>query len=240
MNLHLKHRFIAGAITLWTAVGAMPASSSAQDSQAYLGTLFTTLGHWCPVGSVQAEGQLYSINNFVDLYSIIGTTYGGDGRTTFAIPDMRGRTQVGAGQGDGLTPKILGQKGGSEQVSMTIAQMPPHTHSGEVTTTVDMEVVTSTDGSTHAIPQEEDMLATRQQGFIIYKPYTRGTPPIDVTSLNSLNIPKGSNQGDVVVGETGGYPDADGNKADPIKLRPSSLVVRYCFVIKGPYPSRPQ
>src|SRR4029077_13311133 len=62
------------------------------------------------------------------LFSILGTTYGGDGRTTFALPDLRGRGVIGAGTGPGLTPQALGQSGGVESVSLTEAQLPPHTH----------------------------------------------------------------------------------------------------------------
>jgi microcystin-dependent protein len=62
------------------------------------------------------------------LFSLLGTTYGGDGRITFALPDLRGRVPVGFGQGTGLTTRDLGQTGGAEQVALTVDQMPAHSH----------------------------------------------------------------------------------------------------------------
>jgi microcystin-dependent protein len=70
------------------------------------------------------------------LFSLLGTTYGGDGRTTFALPDMRGRAAIHVGTGPGLTPKSLGQKAGAETHTLSINEMPSHNHRIQATSTV--------------------------------------------------------------------------------------------------------
>ena len=74
------------------------------------------------------NGQLLSIANNQALFSLLGTTYGGDGRTTFALPDMRGRVPVHMGQGPGLTPHPIGQYSGTETTMLTVQNMPAHNH----------------------------------------------------------------------------------------------------------------
>jgi microcystin-dependent protein len=79
------------------------------------------------------EGQLLPISQNTALFSIIGTIYGGDGRTTMALPDLRGRTAIGPGHGPGLTSRREGQKGGTEYNILTVAEMPSHNHALSVT-----------------------------------------------------------------------------------------------------------
>lgn len=79
--------------------------------------------NFAPRGWAFLDGQILPINQNQSLYSLLGTTYGGDGRTSFALPDLRGRTPVHAGDGYGL-----GQKGGEETVALTAAQVPQHAH----------------------------------------------------------------------------------------------------------------
>lgn len=73
-------------------------------------------------------GQLMAVSEYQSLYSLLGTTYGGDGRTSFGLPDLRGRTAVGPGIGPGLSNRVLGQKGGWESVQLSISNMPSHNH----------------------------------------------------------------------------------------------------------------
>jgi len=81
-----------------------------------------------PTGWAACNGQLLSINLNAPLFSLLGTTYGGDGLNTFALPDLRGRVPVGQGQGHSLNPYSLGQKDGQEGVALTVQQIPAHTH----------------------------------------------------------------------------------------------------------------
>jgi microcystin-dependent protein len=86
-------------------------------------------GNFAPRTWALCEGQLLPINSNQALFSILGTTYGGDGRTTFGLPDLRGRFALGEGQGPGLTDRRLGQKFGSETNTLTVANLPSHNHS---------------------------------------------------------------------------------------------------------------
>ena len=91
--------------------GLFPSRSS---SQPYLGEIFMFAGNFAPRGFALCDGQLLSISSNTALFSILGTTYGGDGRTSFGLPDLRGRAPLHAGDGPGLTPRQLGNKGGTE------------------------------------------------------------------------------------------------------------------------------
>lgn len=81
-----------------------------------------------PVGHLFCAGQLLQISQYNVLFALIGTTYGGNGQTTFALPDLQGRVPIGQGQGAGLPNYSLGQKGGSTSVSITNTNLPAHTH----------------------------------------------------------------------------------------------------------------
>lgn len=85
-------------------------------------------GNFAPRAWALCDGQLLPINQNTALFSIIGTIYGGDGRTTFALPDCRGRCTIGPGNGPGLSSRREGQKGGSQTNTMTVATMPSHNH----------------------------------------------------------------------------------------------------------------
>ncbi|NNE26624.1 MAG: phage tail protein [Saprospiraceae bacterium] len=83
---------------------------------------------FAPSGWALCNGQLLAISQNQALFSLLGTIYGGDGRTTFALPDLRGRTPLGFGQGAGLSNIIIGSRSGSETKTLTIANLPQHSH----------------------------------------------------------------------------------------------------------------
>ncbi|PHS05405.1 MAG: phage tail protein [Kordia sp.] len=89
-------------------------------------------GNFAPRGWAFCQGQLLPISQNTALFSLLGTTYGGDGRTTFGLPDLSGRTPIHAHQGAGLAPVRLGQKGGIEQVTLTTNELPSHSHTGAI------------------------------------------------------------------------------------------------------------
>lgn len=97
-------------------------------SEPFIGQVVLFAGNFAPRNWAFCDGQLLPINSNQSLFSILGTTYGGDGRTSFALPDLRGRVPVGTGQGSGLTNRTLGAKGGLEQVTLTEAEMAAHQH----------------------------------------------------------------------------------------------------------------
>jgi microcystin-dependent protein len=94
-----------------------------------LGQISMFAGNFAPRGWALCDGQLLLIDQNQRLFSILGTTYGGDGRTTFALPDLRGRAPIHEGQGTSLSDKRLGQRGGAEQVILQVSNLPSHTHS---------------------------------------------------------------------------------------------------------------
>ncbi|MCA9706732.1 MAG: phage tail protein [Myxococcales bacterium] len=94
----------------------------------FIGQIIMFAGNFAPRGWALCNGQLLAIASNSALFSVIGTAYGGDGQTTFALPDLRGRLAMGSGAGAGLSPRPLGQKGGEEQVTLTTAQIPAHAH----------------------------------------------------------------------------------------------------------------
>jgi microcystin-dependent protein len=93
----------------------------------FVGEIRIVAGTYAPVGWALCDGRSLSISQYPTLYSLIGTTYGGDGQTTFMLPDLRGRSAVHVGTVGGV-PHGLGQSGGAESVLLSIGQMPTHTH----------------------------------------------------------------------------------------------------------------
>ena len=97
-------------------------------SNPYLGEIRTFAGNFAPQGWALCQGQLLPIAENTALFQLIGTTYGGDGVNTFALPDLRGRLPLHQGTGPGLSPRSIGQMGGAEQVTLGEAQLPAHSH----------------------------------------------------------------------------------------------------------------
>ncbi|WP_206741814.1 phage tail protein [Hyphomonas johnsonii] len=118
-------RMIAAA-GLATSMAMLAQPAQAQEKM--MGEIFMTGANFCPRGSLNADGRLLPISEYSAMFSLFGTMYGGDGRTTFALPDLRGRVPVNAGHGPGLSPRSMGQRVGSESHTLTTAQMPAHTH----------------------------------------------------------------------------------------------------------------
>ena len=94
----------------------------------FLGSLLLVPYNFAPQGWALCNGQLLPIPQNTALFSLIGTTYGGDGINTFALPDLRGRVPISAGQGPGLQPYDLGQSGGAESATLGVSNLPAHNH----------------------------------------------------------------------------------------------------------------
>jgi microcystin-dependent protein len=97
-------------------------------AQPYVGEIRMFGGNFAPVGWAFCNGALQSISQNPTLYQLLGTTYGGDGVNTFALPDLQGRIPIHQGQGAGLQNYVLGQKGGVQSVTLTVGQLPLHSH----------------------------------------------------------------------------------------------------------------
>jgi microcystin-dependent protein len=95
----------------------------------FVGQLLLGAFNFAPLGYALCHGQVLSIQQNTALFSLIGTNYGGNGVTTFALPDLRGRVPVGAGLGPGLSDYVMGQAEGSEVVNLSVSELPAHSHS---------------------------------------------------------------------------------------------------------------
>lgn len=120
-------------------------------SEPYIGEINIFAGNFAPRGWHFCDGKLLSISEYQALFSILGTIYGGDGRTTFGLPDLRGRVPLSFGQGSGLRNYKIGEKSGTETVTLNTNQAAPHNHSLMASTTTSNE--TSPDGKVLSDPR---------------------------------------------------------------------------------------
>ncbi len=105
-------------------------------SEPFIAEIRIFAGNFAPRSWAFCDGQLLPIAQNTALFSLIGTTYGGDGRTTFGLPELRGRLPLHVGTGPGLSPRALGSKGGTETETITEAQLPSHTHTMQGSSTI--------------------------------------------------------------------------------------------------------
>ena len=175
----------------------------------FLGEIRMFAGNFAPVGWNLCDGTLLSVNQYTALYSLIGTVWGGNGSTTFGVPDLRGRLPVGQGQGTGLTNRTLGQSGGTSTVTLTQAQMPAHNHTF---------TAVQTDGNTTSVTGA--LLATLTQPATgVVNRYIPGSTSATLTMATNMVSSAGGNQ-------------AHAN------LMPYQ-VVNFIIALNGLYPTRP-
>ncbi|MGZ5216241.1 MAG: phage tail protein [Caldimonas sp.] len=124
---HLLSRIGCAAVAA-LSLSAVPGTASAQASDPFIGQIMCAGFNFAPRGWAELNGQLLPIAQNTALFSLLGTQYGGNGQTTFALPDMRGRVLIHAGAGPGLTLRDQGESAGSEQVTLNNAQLPAHNH----------------------------------------------------------------------------------------------------------------
>lgn len=132
----MTHRFFAvlsAAVSLSAVATVASVSPASAQSEPFIGQMMVTGATFCPRGWAQADGQIMSIAQNTALFALLGTTYGGNGQTTFALPDLRGRAAIHQGTGPGLSPYVEGQVGGKESFTITIDQMPAHNHGVQAT-----------------------------------------------------------------------------------------------------------
>jgi microcystin-dependent protein len=148
-----------------------------------LGEIRMFAGNFAPTGWAFCQGQLLPIAQNTALFSLLGTTYGGNGTTTFALPDLRGRVPVGFGQGPGLSNRVIGQQFGTETVTLTTSQMPAHSHTvNAVTSEGNQNLPTnSLPANTKALDKEySDANANTTMKATMVNP-TGGNQPFGVT-----------------------------------------------------------
>ena len=176
-----------------------------------------------PRGWGNCNGALMSINQNNALYSLLGTTYGGDGRVTFALPDLRGRSAINMGQGPGLPDYRQGVRGGTTNTTLTTAQMPAHNH--QMPAHNHQFRVTATMGTTDR-PSSTMLLARASGNINIYA--TPGTVlvPLDDTSPNQA------------ISELAAGPTANTGGGTAVNNLSPYQVIEVCIALQGIYPSR--
>lgn len=120
--------------------------------QPYIGAIMLFAGNFAPRGWAFCDGQLLSITQYTALFSILGTYFGGNGVSNFALPDLRGRVPVHQGQGNGLSPYVIGQSSGVENVTLLTGNLPVHTHSVNASSGAASRGGTSPAGGVLAVP----------------------------------------------------------------------------------------
>ena len=127
----MTYAIVAIALAMGAALDMKRNLANAQES--YLGQIQMFGFNFAPRGWAFCDGQLLPIAQNTALFSLLGTIYGGDGRTTFGLPDLRGRVPVHLGQGPGLANFTIGQKGGFATTTLSVQQMPLHAHAAQTT-----------------------------------------------------------------------------------------------------------
>ena len=151
----------------------------------YMGIIKIFAGNFAPRGWAFCNGQLMSIAENTALFSLLGTTYGGDGRTTFGLPDLRGRVAVGQGTGPGLQPVVLGEMAGENDHTLIQSEMPAHTH-GSIVSAADSTQTAATAGASIATPGVmSGRTFTATMGF-------NTTPPNTILNPGSISPAGGS------------------------------------------------
>ncbi len=182
----------------------------AQDQ--YVGEIRVFAGSFAPYGWALCDGSSIPINSNTLLFSIIGTTYGGDGVNTFALPDLKGRVPIGSGQAPGLSNYALGEKGGEESVTLTNSNMPIHAHNAAV--------LVNSQNTTAVLPSNNSSIATSGmysgRSFIPFLTYTTAVPDVTLQTITT---------------------NTAGNSSR-VQLTPPRLVSNYIIALIGEYPPR--
>ena len=179
-------------------------------SEPFLGQITLYPYAFPPIGWADCAGQLLPIRQYTALFSLLGTTFGGDGVTSFGLPDLRGRAGVGAGALPGGTTYALGDKAGADAVALTQDQTARHYHALAATSSLG---VVNTPGGGLLSQVAKGTLQGRDKGNI----YSPGTPNAQLTG--SMVVPAGSQQ--------------------PHNNMQPSLALRYCIALSGTIPQRP-
>jgi len=234
----------AATVVVSTGLSALSTPAAACDSDPYLGAICFTAATYCPQNYAMAAGQTLTISSNEALFSVLGTTYGGDGTTNFALPDLRGRAAISAGTGTGLSPAVRGQTLGAEQVTLTPATMPAHTHTATftgqtsaVTIQPKLQVVsTSPTQATSPVASAATpyLAGAAGSGLSAKKIWTAsaGTSPVNVGGLGiALSPLPAASGGPAVTNELTGNPTPT-----PVATLPPQLGLTPCIAVNGTYP----
>lgn len=200
-----------GAVLTGAAVAApaLAAPRKVTGGNPLVGEIMLFAGNFAPLGWTYCDGRLLSISDYLTLFTLIGTTYGGDGQTTFAVPDLRGRAPRHMGQGPGLSLYTLAQTGGSETRTLITTQLPNHNHA---VTANDLATTNSPVGAVPAVP-----VATDVNGEAVNVLAYGTDAPLQAAHASTI-LPAGGTQ--------------------PFDAMTPSLVMTYCIALDGIFPTR--
>jgi len=192
----------------------------------FIGQIIMFAGNFAPRDWAFCQGQTLAISEYTALFSIIGTTYGGNGRTTFDLPDLRGRAPIQSGKAPELSPYSLGQKGGLEQVVLNIAQMPEHSHKTGDIASEDQHILLSSAAAVNETPKAGDVPAVANfPGSITAQNVKSFGPPTNVVNGQTI-----SGNAGLTISNTGGGASHEN--------RQPYLVMNYIICMNGVYPPR--
>jgi len=194
--------------------------------ESYLATIMGWAPNFAPRGWAFCQGQTLSIAQNTALFSLLGTTYGGNGQTTFMLPNMAGRLPIGTGQSPGQPNYVLGQIGGTPSVTLTTNNMPAHVHDGSTLAAVQKVATTSgntvlTTAASDSILGAPNFMDPTSGGSVDVNTFANGTASPSV----SLKL--------AVSGSTG---PAGGTQ--PFSILPPFLAINWIIAIEGIYPPR--
>ena len=216
------------ALTLILGTAGFNAANACTPS-GYLGTVTVFAGNFAIRGCALANGQLISISRNTALFSILGTTYGGDGRTTFALPDTRGRSVVGAGAGPGLSSIRIGEKGGAESRVLSQANMATHSHTASVS--VEVSGLEARLNVYRPAWGEISRISFKQQYINAWGTTFSQKPPNETLSPMSIDIVAGENlSGTATVGAAG--------SSEAVSIRDPYIGMYWLIQTQGTFPSR--
>lgn len=178
-------------------------------SEAYVAEIRLFAGNFAPRGWAFCDGSLLPISQNTALFSLLGTNYGGDGRTTFGLPDLRGRVPMNHGAGPGLTQRFIGESAGANSTTITVAEMPAHSHG----------VIGTSSAANVEVPNANVRFGTAPGGR-----GQQGPPLYTSQSPNTALAPQTIS--------------VSGN-SQPVSLVKPVLAINYIIALQGIFPSRP-
>jgi microcystin-dependent protein len=197
-------------------------------SEPFIGEIHLYAFNFAPRGWALCDGQLMPVSQHTALFSLLGTTYGGDGRNTFGVPDLRGRVPIHMGTGPGLYPRDIGDRGGTEISTLTVSQMPVHNHNATVSD-IDLGTITaklrcnSAECNTQE-PEGNTLANTNRNAYI------NAAPDKDMHDGSVQITQSGTAGGTVTVANNGG--------SQPHNNMMPYLTINYCIALVGLFPSR--
>ena len=246
---------------LVTAFVATPQKALACATEPYVGSICVMATDYCPRGYIVAAGQTNTISSNQVLFSLLGYNFGGDGRTTFGYPDLRGRAPIGTGQGVGLSDFDLADRVGQETHTLTVSQMPKHNHAavftpsgganaGSASGTISLpvtgsaKIATSSSSAGSITPSDHAVLGKAAQGLGGVTLYSPAGTSADL-NIGPAGAVTGTASGPVslpvnlAAGVNGAVNVATAGGSQAFSVVAPRIALTFCIATTGIYPSRP-